>query len=43
MMGGGWSKTDNGACSFQGSLDSNGYVVSGMKIVINDTPPILRQ
>lgn len=39
FMGGGWNKADKGAHSFQGSLDGNGHVISGMQIVINEEIP----
>ena len=42
-MGGGWNKAENYACSFQGSFDGNGHVVSGMTIVINEETPFMTE
>ncbi len=41
FMGGGWSKAENGACSFLGSFDGNGHVISGMQIIINEETPFM--
>ena len=43
FMGGGWNKAENYACSFQGSFDGNGHVVSGMTIVINENTPFMTE
>ena len=42
-FGGGWNKAEDGCCSFQGSFDGNGHVVSGMKIIINEATPYLTE
>jgi len=43
FMGGGPNKAENYACSFQGSFDGNGHVVSGMTIVINEETPFMTE
>lgn len=43
FMGGGWNKAEKGACSFQGSFDGNGHVISGMQIVIDEETPFLTE
>ena len=43
FMGGGYNKAEVGACSFLGSFDGNGHVISGMQIVINEETPFLTE
>ena len=43
FMAGGWNKAEKGAFSFQGSFDGNGYVISGMQIIINEETPALTE
>lgn len=43
FMGAGPNKADEGAESFQGSLDGNGHVISGMQIVIHEETPYLTE
>ena len=43
FMGGGWNKAEREACSFQGSFDGNGHVISGMQIIINEPTPFLTE
>ena len=40
---GNWDKSEQGNFAFGGSLDGNGYVISGMQIVINEETPFLTE